>query len=130
MEKLELVHRFYDDMLNRRKLELAEELLTPDVVLHGPEDRHGPEAVTAVDAFLRPAFPDLRFDVEDVLVQGEKAAIRWTMHATHTGEFLGIAPTGRTIALRANVFFAFRGDRIAELWPVIDIAGLRGQLDQ
>ena len=50
------------------------------------------------------------------------------MGATHTGEYLGMAPTGRPIKMSVMDFYRFDGDRIAENWLPIDILGLAAQM--
>lgn len=64
-----------------------------------PDWPRGPEGVRRAVAMLRGAFPDLRYTIEEVLVEGETIAARWVARGTHTGELRGpmgqVGPTGR-----------------------------------
>jgi len=51
--------------------------------------------------FLAPftrALPDLRRNIEDLVAEGDKVAVRFTVTGTHKGEFQGIAPTGKQVS--------------------------------
>jgi len=87
-----------------------------------------PATVRAVDQHMRTAFPDLHYRIDDVITDGEKVGVRWTMTGTNTGPFFDREPTGRPVSVRGNVFFALWEGRITDLWPVIDIHSLHQQL--
>ncbi len=74
-------------------------------------------------------FPDFRFELHAVVAEGEHVAVRATLHGTHRGEFQGRAPTGRVVAVPHMFFLRFEGERIAEVWEVLDSDALRAQLD-
>ncbi|MFI5933840.1 ester cyclase [Actinoplanes sp. NPDC051494] len=80
-------------------------------------------------AFLRSAFPDLDARIEDVVVSGDRVAVRVLATGTHRGEILGIAPTGRTVAFRAFDFHQIKDDKIISTWHLEDFLGLRLQLE-
>ncbi|WP_326568944.1 ester cyclase [Amycolatopsis rhabdoformis] len=124
----ETVERFYADLFNGRDFDLIDELLTPDAVNHGPSDESAREAVLGAGEIVRTSFSDAVLHVDDILVDGDKAAVRWTMTGTHDGDFLGRPATGKAIRLRATVVFGLREGRIAELWPVLDFHGLLQQV--
>jgi predicted ester cyclase len=63
-----------------------------------------------------------------VIIEGERAAVRFTLLGTHTGSFLGLVATGRAITVTANVCLALEQDRVAELWGEFDQLGLMRQL--
>jgi predicted ester cyclase len=75
------------------------------------------------------AFPDARRMVEDLFAAGDRVVLRLTTHATHRGEFNGIAATGRPVVFTALVIYRFRDGKIAESWGEIDFAGLWRQLN-
>ena len=84
-----------------------------------------------VEAFYRSIFatfgsPQLAFD--DMLESGDSVTIRFTMTGTHVGTFMGVAPTGRTIALRGITVLRFEGDTVIERWSSADMLGLLVQL--
>jgi steroid delta-isomerase-like uncharacterized protein len=75
------------------------------------QDRDGfKESIRAV----RKAFPDLRTEIEDVVEDGDRLAIRWRSTGWHTGAFLGVPPTGRPVEVSGATFARFSGDTICE----------------
>lgn len=90
-----------------------------------PFDLAGHQAFAA--AFYA-GFPDLRHEVEQVLVEGERAALRFTLYGTHGGPFAGLEPTGRPVAVTATAVMRLEAGRIAELWAEFDQVGLMRQL--
>ena len=74
------------------------------------------------------AFPDLRAEVKDCFGAGDRVAVRLVFHGTHTGEFLGIPATGRTVSYDSTELYRVVDDRIVEEWICSDLAGLMRQL--
>ncbi|WP_020574678.1 ester cyclase [Actinopolymorpha alba] len=126
-----VVRRFYDEVLNHDKPEVADEIVAPDFVVHGglPNQATGPEALKATGRMLRSGFADLRFTIDDLVAEGDRVAVRWTMEATHTGDYFGIPATGRSIDLHAIVIFRVVNGQLTELWPLVDHPSLRRQLE-
>jgi predicted ester cyclase len=84
-----------------------------------------------VEAFYRNIFaafgsPQLVFD--DMLESGDSVTIRFTMTGTHVGEFMGVPPTGRKIALPGITILRFEGHTVIERWSSADMLGLLVQL--
>ncbi|AMY08441.1 putative ester cyclase [Luteitalea pratensis] len=97
--------------------------------LHGytPE----PMGKAEVEAFYRSTFaafgsPQLVFD--EVLESGQSITVRFTMTGTHVGDFMGVPPTRRTIALPGITILRFESDTVIERWSSADILGLLVQL--
>jgi predicted ester cyclase len=87
-----IARRWFDDNWNRRRDTVIDELLTPATVGHMQGgDVRGPEEFKAVRAALLGAFPDLRLVIEDIVVEGSQAVVRWNVTATHLGDHLGFA---------------------------------------
>jgi steroid delta-isomerase-like uncharacterized protein len=78
-------------------------------------------------AFLA-AFPDLNIHVEDVLVDGDKTAVRMRFTGTHSGDGLGVPATGRRVVSSAIVILRWRDGRIIEAFNEFDAAGMMRQL--
>lgn len=90
-------------------------LLSPDYLRHG-QDPH-PQDLTAFKAAIvltRAAFPDLVTTIDDLVVEGDRAAIRWHSSGTHANSFLGVPPTDRRVEVSGATFARFEGDRIVE----------------
>ncbi|MEV5146715.1 ester cyclase [Streptomyces sp. NPDC052727] len=126
-----MVRGFFEALCAEGELPPLNDLLDEDIHSHdplNPQDTIGLDNVRAEFRMWRGAF-DYAFTVEDVLAQGERACARWTWYATHQGDFLGIAPTGRQVTTTGMTLFRF-GDngKIAELWWQHDQLGLMQQL--
>ena len=74
------------------------------------------------------AFPDLNVIYDDVLINNNKAAIRFTMNGTHKGKFLGIPPSNKLFRVQGMSLFAFREAKCIERWELIDILAMIEQL--
>jgi hypothetical protein len=72
--------------------------------------------------------PDVTYIIDDILVEGDKTAIRCTLRATHKGTFMGIPATGKRIAIKqVEIHKIFRG-KIVEAWRFCDSQGMMNQL--
>jgi len=89
-------------------------------------DVHGTRSRTGLKRYhfdLRRSFPDLRFEVHEnigVLVEGDLVALRTIITGTHTGDYAGLAPTGKPIQTSASHIFRVRDDQFVEHWQVVD----------
>ena len=122
-----LVQQFVDEFWNRGKLDAADELMTRDAVIHEPVVGT-PEDLKAVATMMREAFPDWHSTVEEMLVEGNRVVERWTGRGTHRGEFQGIPPTGKQVAVPGVVFYRIAGGKIAEFRGQFDRMSLMQQL--
>lgn len=80
-----------------------------------------------VDAY-RLGFPDLRFDVQDLVTEDDRVAARLRLRGTHRGTWRGIPATGRSVDIDVMMMFRFEGDRLVEVWEVDDALRLDRQL--
>ena len=78
--------------------------------------------------YLKSAFPDVRMTVRDVIVDGDRAAWRWTFSGTHQGEFAGIPATGRPIEYDGVSIERIRDGKIVERWDFPDLLTALRQL--
>lgn len=74
------------------------------------------------------AFDDARFEIHQMVAEGDTVAVRYTFHGTHTGEFLGIAATGRAVNRPSTAFFKVADGKVVEGNIVSDGGGLLAQL--
>jgi steroid delta-isomerase-like uncharacterized protein len=116
-----LIRRLVEEFWNQGHLAAADELLTPDALIVLPG--RGQVSLADLKAFaraFRSAFPDWQTTIEEIVVEGDRAAERWTGRGTHQGEFEGIAPTGKAVTVPGVVFYRTTAGKISEF---------RGQLD-
>jgi steroid delta-isomerase-like uncharacterized protein len=130
-ENTALIRRFYEEVWGKGNLDVADEIFAPDYVRHDPRATDpvpGPEGQKRVAGDFRRAFPDLRFDVELILAEGDLVAARWTASGTHTGRWAAVEPTGRAISYSGANFFRISDGRVVEIWNHRDDLGLMEQI--
>jgi predicted ester cyclase len=119
-----VVRRFYEEYINQKREDLLASLVAPSFVDH-TNGGVGPEGVAAGAARLHSAFENLRFEILDLVADGEVVAVRWIYTGKHVGPFFGRPPTGKLHEQRGANFFRVREGKIAELWLAVDPTSLR-----
>lgn len=117
--------------LNRRDLDACVSLLEPDFVINlagMPAAMHGAAAWRGNVEMMSSAFPDLQVHVEDIFASGDRVAVRARLTGTHTGDFLGQAPTGNPVEYVSNELYRIADGRIAEEWICSDTLSLMRQI--
>jgi steroid delta-isomerase-like uncharacterized protein len=130
MDHAVVMRRLYD-LINAGDIDGFGELLAEDFVEHEelPGLEPSKEGVKQLFHMYRAAFPDLRMEVQDVLVSGDKAVARVRATGTHQGEFLGMAATGKSVDVQLIDITRFGDDGLArEHWGVFDSLALMQQL--
>jgi steroid delta-isomerase-like uncharacterized protein len=113
-----LVRRYIEEVINKGNTAAIDELVAPDYLGHGigaPEIK-GRESLKQRMTLIRTAFPDVHITIEDVVATGDKVATRTTFHGTHKGEYLGIAPTGKTVSATGIGIMRIANGKIQENW--------------
>ncbi len=126
-----VLRRLINEGFSGGRLEVADELIAPDVIEHqdyGPGHAPGAEGVKAVMASLRRAFSDFRLDIEDIAVDGDVAWARNVATGTNDGSFMGHPPTGKPMRIDVIDVVRVRDGRIVEHWGVPDRLGVLRQL--
>jgi steroid delta-isomerase-like uncharacterized protein len=120
----------FERLFNQGELTLADELVTDDFRTNDapPEAPVGPAGIRFGVTLLRTAFPDLRFEVHEVVGEGDLVAVRATLHGTHLGPFDGIPATGRTVEQEQLHLVRFVDGKAAEHRAVRDDLGMLRQL--
>jgi steroid delta-isomerase-like uncharacterized protein len=95
----------------------------------GAGESRGRDAVRARAAALMTAFPDLRLERVELIIDGDRHADRWVLTGTHRGPLFGIEPTGRRIRVEGATFTRLGADGlVVEDVHLSDVAGLLAQL--
>jgi steroid delta-isomerase-like uncharacterized protein len=125
-----LVLRYYTEVLNGGDVNVLDEIAIDDYVEHHPfpGQANGRDDLKARARLLLAAFSPLSFSVEDVIADGDRVAVRWRSSGTHSGEFLGIPPTGRPYTIEGIDIHRLEHGRLAEHWHVVDQFGQMQQL--
>jgi steroid delta-isomerase-like uncharacterized protein len=112
-----LVRRFFEEVLNKTDMKVAEAILAPNFVMYyptTPEPLHGVEGLKQVHLSYVAGFPDWQFRIEEEIPAGEKVVVRWSGSGTQSGELMGIPPTGKRVNLTGISIFRLAGGRITE----------------
>lgn len=122
-----LILRFVEEFWSQGNLAAADELMTPDAVIHQPEVG-GVAGLKAFNTMFRAAFPDWYSTPEELIAEGDRVAERWTGRGTHRGAFQGIPPTGTQVVVPGVVFYRIRDGKIAEFRGTFDMLSMLQQL--
>jgi steroid delta-isomerase-like uncharacterized protein len=129
-ENKDVVRRFWG-VWEEGNIGLVDELVAPDYVNHSPgipDQPEGPEGIKAVVSMFRGGMPDLRVVIDDMIAEGDKVAVRYTLEGTHEGELFGVPPTGRRISIESVTIERVSGGKIREHWRVTDTLDMMQQL--
>ncbi len=109
------------DALNRRDLDFVSQLWTEATVERFPDRTcHGADEIRAYFEDVFTALPDWHMDVVAMAAQGDDVLVHWHLTATHEGPLLGIAPTGKQIAIDGMDHFVFRDGKVASNFVIAD----------
>lgn len=123
------VRRVFEEVWGKGRLDGLEAILTNDIAVHDPmEPTKGLNAYKDAVRKYRTAFPDLRFDIDELLSVSDKVVARWHATGTHRGPLETLPPTGRQATITGISILRFSGDRICEQFDNWDALGMMQQL--
>jgi steroid delta-isomerase-like uncharacterized protein len=113
-----LIRRVFEEVIPNGDVAGMRDLMAPDFLDHDPLPGQpaGAEGGEYVVTTMHTAHPDLRFTIDDLVAEGDRVTIRWTLRGTNTGAMLGRPPTGQPVELKAIAIFRIAGGKIAERW--------------
>ena len=123
--------RFFKVVFNQGNLAVVDEIKSSNYVFHDPglpEPVRGPEGFKDYLMMFRTAFPDLSSTIEDLIVEGEKVAVRFTFAGTQQGDLFGIPPTGKQATVSAILIARLVNGKFVEGWINYDGLGILQQL--
>ena len=124
--------RWFEEVWNQGRSETIDELLAPHSLAHGlgesGQGLRGPAYFRAFYDAFRGALSDLHIDVEDVIGEGDRTAVRLTLRATHTGDGLGVPATGKRVVVTGIVMLRWENGQVVEGWNEYDAAGMMRQI--
>lgn len=126
-----VIERYFHQLFNQGEVELVSELLHPDYVNGSPGSPdlpRGREGVAIVVKALRAAFPDLKYEIEDMVIGADAVAVRTTLRGTHRGDFFGLPPTGKRVEVSQMTIEHFKDGKIVAHHRVTDELTLQRQL--
>ncbi len=125
-----IIRRLVEEVYNGDDLDVLEEILSPDFVNHSavPEHQHGIVGFKHVNRWVRAGFSDAHYEIEDMIAEGDRVVVRYTIHGTHKGELLSIPRTNRQLTLTAIEIYRLAESKIEEQWVNLDALGMMQQL--
>jgi predicted ester cyclase len=112
----EIVRRFITEVLSGRNVSLADEVLAPNYV--NPMTGSDLAAFKGLLTGMSTALSDVRFEIDDLVAEGDAVVARWKMEATHTGSLMGEAPTGKRVSSRGLTYYRLVDGKIVEDDPI------------
>jgi steroid delta-isomerase-like uncharacterized protein len=124
-----VVRRFYEEMNNSRKNELAPDLFTADHQMHDPQvpGGDGPDGMVAVVSTYQTGVNG-HWEINEIFSSSDKVVVRWTGTGEHVADVMGIPPTGKKIDVSAISIHRMQDGKIAETWEVWDTLGFLQQI--
>ena len=128
-ENKTISRRSYEEPYNKGNLDIADEITDENVIDHSPMgDIKGREALKQMDTMLINTFADLRVKIEDQIAEGDKVVNRITFTGIHKGEYMGIAPTGKSVTITGISIQKIVNGKILEIWGIVDSLSLLQQI--
>lgn len=122
-------HQWHLEMVQEGRIDLADQVLTPDVVIHVVgQDFHGIDQAKQVAQAFKSAFPDVSITHHEVLVEGDRGAIRWAAAGTHGGDYFGVPASGNRVSFSGIDWFHFQDGKLSEIWIDYDNARVTQQM--
>ena len=126
-ENKAIARRIQEEFWDQKNLAVADELLAPTYVDHGPGS---PPSVTPGPAVYKEtasayfmAFPDVRVTVEFQIAEGDMVVTRWKSHATHTGSLFGMSATHKSTSVTGITIDHIVDGKLVESWTEFDNLG-------
>ena len=130
-----IIKRFVEELWNARRLDVADQIFSEDCVTHQlrsgvlAEPAHrGPQAMKEHVSGWLMSFPDLRFNIEQMIADRDRVVSQLVMEGTHQGTWMGISPTGKRLQIRMITIHRIANSKIAEDWVLVESLGFFQQL--
>jgi len=126
-----IVQRYYTEVWNQGKLDVLDSLLDKRYINHTPSTPNpplGPDGLKPIVAAIRKAFPDLHYEIKDIVVNDSMAVVRMVMTGTQLDSLFDLPATGRKIRVNQINIEKIRNGQIVEHWRVTDELTLMKQL--
>ncbi|HEV3375589.1 MAG TPA: ester cyclase [Candidatus Acidoferrum sp.] len=126
-----IIRRLYEEVWNKRKLEVLNELVSPSHALQGPNysgSAIGPEAYKLRVSAFYAGFPDLHWTLEDTVAEEDKVVACWTLSGTHKGDYMGIPATNKKVSVEGITVHHITDGKIMDSYSYWDALCMMQQL--
>ena len=121
----EVGRRWFEEVWNGRRAEGVDELMAADSYGHVENGEfRGHEGFREMQRGFLSALPDLHIEIEDILAEDNRGAVRWRATGTHTGEGLGIPASNRKIDIRGTTWLKVQEGKVVEGWDTWNLNGM------
>lgn len=121
-----IIRNLYEQVLNKRNLQQLQDIVSDDYV--GVRGQKGAAGFQATIADLIKGFPDIQWHVEELVGEGDKVVIKWTVQGTHTGQFQQYPATGKTVSSGGIGIYELKNGKITGTQVQTDRLGFLQQL--
>lgn len=130
-ENKTLVRRVNKEFIEDGNLDTFFEIFAEDFVNHtappgSPKNRDG--VIYFFNHLLKPAFPDLKVEIHDMVAETDKVTTRKSFYATHKGQFFGVPPTHKNVVMDVIDIIQLRDGKYIGHWGILDLHSLMAQL--
>ena len=121
-EAKNVLYRLFKDVLTENNLDMIDEIYAEDYEFDAPALAGGGAVQTGREAFknrvraFRGAFPDIAYEVQSIVSDGEIICTKFDMKGTHVGPFAGFAPTNRAVTITGVHFTKLVNGKIKKTW--------------
>ncbi|HEX6139744.1 MAG TPA: ester cyclase [Candidatus Limnocylindria bacterium] len=125
----DLVRRFIEEVFVKGRVDAVDELLADDFTAHTwGTMAPGRDGLKAAMERVAAGLADVSMDVEDIIAEVDRVAVRLTSRATQVGPFMGMPASGKRYEIGEIHVFRIADGRIAEHWHQADFLGMMRQL--
>lgn len=124
------IQAFIEEVLNHQRLERVDDLVKENFIELDPFPgrKQGREGLKAVLRMFFSSFPNMHWNVKEMIAEGDKVVTRFVWTGTHRGVFLGIPSTGRNVEVKGVVIDRLEEGQMAESRILMDRMALMQQL--
>lgn len=127
-----IIQIYFNEVWNNGKVDLLDDLVAQDYINHTPSTLNPPKGAIGLKPIvlaIRKGFPDLHYELKDIIVTRDRVVARVVMTGTQTDTLFGIPPTGRRVEVNQINIERIENGRIAEHWRVTDELTMMRQLE-
>ena len=126
-----LLMRWFEELWNKKNYDIVQKLASQEYVDHGDgsrDGRKGPEVALETVRTWHAAFPDGRMSIEEIYTEGEKSVVRTTFRGSQNGDFYGIAPSEKKVAVSSVGIMRVLDGKLVESWGDLNTIGVMQQI--
>lgn len=128
LENKKTIRFLYENILNNKKFELLDRVISPEYTGIGNTNGKGVESFRSTVQAVMNAFPDIQWNILDMMADGDKVIVRWTWTAAHTQPFRSIPASGKTVTDNAIVVYQLQDGKVINAWMQGDRLGVLLQI--